>query len=493
MNLRHWKLRNKVIFHVVVLGLAAAVVLTVLYVTTQRRIIATLADQKAGLVASLVMDSVFTLKKCGRVEDAQAKILELVQASGSLRGIRILTTDGRVFVSTNVAENGAVLPPQEFLATQEMLDGHTPRRLSRIRADGSIEALMLVENRPDCHACHSAERTYNGLLDVHIDTSDSAAVLRTSQWKGVTVAAVTLAVLAFVILRLFERLINRPILRLRQGMAKVTQGDLTARLGATKKDELGRLAESFDSMVANLRTANRKIEDLYNERIERSEHLAAFGELAAGLAHEVRNPLAGIKGALEIISRGTPTDDPRREIFDEILRQADKVFSVIQDFLSYARLRPFQIGPASPNLIAENAIRMAKTQAQEKEIDFVFRGLPDEARFRLDADRIQDVLLNLLLNAVAAVESQGTVAVEARLAPDGGLEIEVADDGSGIKEAFLPLIFTPFFSTKKGGTGLGLSICRKIVEAHGGTISVASQEGRGTAFTIRIPAAIRGG
>jgi signal transduction histidine kinase len=486
-SIRNWTLRGKVVLHIIVLGVASALALAVLYMTTQRRLLLTLADQKAELVSTLVMDSIFTLKKCGRVEETEAKIHSLLLEAGSLRRIRILTTEGRVYVSTDSAEKGGLLPPEEFGRARELLVRHAPRQIFHVKEDASIEALMLVENRPECFACHDQTRPYNGLLDVHIDTGETTAVLRSSRWKGVAVAVGALAVLTIIVLRLFERLINRPIRRLQQEMTKVQDGDLTVRLAAAKKDEIGRLTESFNLMVENLREANRKIAALYDERMERAEHLASFGELAAGLAHEVRNPLAGIKGALEIIHRTTPEADPRKDIFDEVLRQTDKTIAVIQDFLNYARPKPFFLRPVSPNLFVENAVRLAETQVGGKRVRLEVHYLPEEVRVCLDADRMQDVVLNLLLNALAAIGDEGRVEVVLGRTDDGTFELRVGDNGAGIKPEVLSQIFTPFFSTKKGGTGLGLSICRKAVEAHGGTISVESEAGRGTAFTIRIP------
>jgi len=486
-SIRNWTLRGKVVLHIIVLGVASAVALAVLYMTTQRRLLLTLADQKAELVSTLVMDSIFTLKKCGRVEETEAKIHSLLLEASSLRQIRILTTDGRIYVSTDSAENRGLLPPEEFARARKLLAGHIPREISRVRNQTALEALMLVENRPECYSCHDPARPYNGLLDVHIDTSETSAVLRSSRWKGLAVAVGALAVLTVIVLRLFERLVNRPIRRLQQVMTKVQDGDLTVRLAADKKDEIGRLTESFNAMVENLRAASRKIAALYNERMERAEHLASFGELAAGLAHEVRNPLAGIKGALEIIHRSTPDGDPRKDIFDEVLRQTDRTIAVIQDFLNYARPKPFLLRPVSPNLFVENAVRLAETQVGGKSVRFDVASLPEEVRVCLDADKMQDVCLNLLLNALAAIEAEGRVEVALRRTEDGTFELKVGDNGAGIKPEVLSQIFTPFFSTKKGGTGLGLSICRKIVEAHGGTISVESKAGRGTAFTVQIP------
>jgi hypothetical protein len=281
--------------------------------------------------------------------------------------------------------------------------------------------------------------------------------------------------------------VNRPISLLKDRMKRVEDGDLTVGIAPRKDDEIGRLTASFNAMVEKLKAANLEIEALYNERIGRAEHLAVLGELAAGLAHDVKNPLAGMKGALEIISQNTAPSDPHGEIFQEMLVQIDKVISVIQDFLSYARPKPPRFVPTVPRQFVENAIRLAQTQLGGKDVRFRFEASQPEVPVCLDADRLQDVVLNLLINGVSAIDAKGTVSVTVRTLPGRALFIFVTDDGAGIKASQLPQIFNPFFSTKKEGTGLGLSICKRIVEGHRGTITVRSREGRGTTFIIRLP------
>jgi signal transduction histidine kinase len=293
--------------------------------------------------------------------------------------------------------------------------------------------------------------------------------------------------LTFIILRLFEKLINRPIYDLKDKMKRVQEGDLTVRLHASKDDEIGSLVKSFNIMVENLKKANSKIEHLHNQQIEKAEHLAAFGELAAGLAHEVKNPLSGMKGALEIISRETAASEPQKEIFQEILVQIDKIISVIQDFLSYARPKPLHFSFVRPDFFIENAVKLAKTQLNGKDITFDVQGLKDDAPVYLDADRMQEVILNLLLNSIAAIEDKGCVRIALTRGSQETLEIKVTDNGAGIKETHIPHLFHPFFSTKKEGTGLGLSLSKKIINTHHGSISIQSREGKGTTVLIRLP------
>ena len=487
LDIRKWTLRSKVVFHVLILAAISAGILVVLSITTHRGVIYALIQREAELVGSLTKSSVFFLKKCGRVEDAQAEIHELSATTRGIKGIRILTVEGKVFASTRAEDKAAEPAAEDREAIRALIAENVPRRTVFDRPERTIHSFMLVENEPECYSCHGPGRRINGVLEVEFDYREASDLLWKSQWKAVIPALLSLGLLIFVLLRLFDRLINRPISLLKDNMTKVQEGDLTVRLVPRKNDEIGSLTLSFNAMLEKLKAANREIETLYNQRIDRAEHLAAFGELAAGLAHEVKNPLTGMKGALEIISQNTGASDPHKEIFQEMLVQIDKIVTVIQDFLSYARPKPPHFGRTVPGLFIGDAIRLAKTQVGGKDIRFRYDPPKQETLVCLDADRMQEVILNLLLNSVAAIDERGTVSVIVRIVPDRALFIFVVDDGRGIKASQLAQILLPFYSTRKDGTGLGLSICKKIIDAHRGSLSVRSREGRGTTFVIRLP------
>ncbi len=240
-------------------------------------------------------------------------------------------------------------------------------------------------------------------------------------------------------------------------------------------------------MVRKLKEANIEIERLYDKQIEKAEHLASIGELAAGLAHEIKNPIAGMKGALEIIRQKTDASDPKKEIFTEILLQIEKIHKITQDLLSYARPKEMNISLINPNICVENAIKLAKTQTNKKDIQFEFTPLENGTLALIDPDKIQEVMLNLMVNSIFAIQKRGKIKIELREKQNIELEIVFSDDGIGIKQNNLQHIFTPFFTTRKRGTGLGLSISKKIIEAHRGTIEVKSEENKGTTFLIRLP------
>ena len=487
LDIRRWTLRAKVIFHVLVLAAISAAILIMLSLMFQHRLVHALIEREVELVGSLTKSSVFFLKKCGRVEDAKAEIHELASTTRGIRTIRILTAGGDIFASTDPDEKAAGLPAKDRETVRALVAARAQRQTVISQGQRTIRSFMLVENGPACYSCHDAGRRINGVLDVVFDYREASNLVWKSQWKAIVPAVLSLGLLIFVLLRLFERLINRPISLLKDHMKRVQDGDLAVRLDPRRNDEIGSLAASFNVMVEKLKAANREIEALYNQRIDRAEHLAAFGELAAGLAHEVKNPLSGIKGALEIINQNMAAADPQKEIFQEMLVQIDKTICVIQDFLSYARPKPPRFSRTDPRLFVEDAIRLAKTQLGGKDIKVHYQPMKQDIRVCLDADRMQEVILNLLLNSIAAIEERGRISIILKVVPNRGLYIFVADDGRGIKAPQLAQIFHPFFSTRKDGTGLGLSICKKIVDAHQGAISVRSREGRGTTFVLRLP------
>jgi signal transduction histidine kinase len=240
-------------------------------------------------------------------------------------------------------------------------------------------------------------------------------------------------------------------------------------------------------MVTNLKRARDKIEELHNREIERAGHLATVGELAAGLAHEIKNPIAGVKGALEVINQRTDATDPKKEIFTEILVQIDRIHHIVQDLLTYARPKPMEFKAVNPNECIHNAIKLAQPQTQDKDIQIHFEELENDIRIHCDENKIQEVILNLLINSISAIENEGEIFIRLSKFNNREIEIVLQDNGKGIRKENLSQVFTPFFTTRKKGTGLGLSICKRIIDAHMGSIKVSSTEGKETIFAIRLP------
>ncbi len=283
--------------------------------------------------------------------------------------------------------------------------------------------------------------------------------------------------------------VRRPMLELQEKIARVRLGDMDASVTFAKRnDEIGDLGRDFNDMVAQLKASREEIQRLHQTQMSRAEHFATLGELAAGLAHEIRNPLAGIAGVIEIVGRDLPPNSPARSVIKDAKEEAVQINRILTDLLDTARPRPPQFRVSDLRATADHAVMFARQQAITKRIMVELDVSGTIPPVEHDPNQINQVLLNLLLNAIQAMDKPGIIRVSLENDDDDVL-ITVADEGKGIPAENLPNIFRPFFTTKGHGTGLGLSLARRIVEAHGGQIEVASEVGRGSRFTIRLPIA----
>jgi PAS domain S-box-containing protein len=226
----------------------------------------------------------------------------------------------------------------------------------------------------------------------------------------------------------------------------------------------------------------------------RAAQMSLVGELAAGLAHEIKNPLAGIQGAVDILIRRKDPSDPEREALENVRSEVVRIDGTVRSILDHSRPRAVSRTQASLVEAVRRAVLLASdhTEAEGLPIRVRFDSVPEDCVCLIDAAQIEDAALNLVLNAVESIDGEGQVEVRVRLedASDGALPtalVEVEDTGRGIAEADLVRIFNPFFTTRTGGTGLGLPAVRRIARAHGGRVEVESTPGRGSTFTIRIP------
>ena len=305
------------------------------------------------------------------------------------------------------------------------------------------------------------------------------AVLMVAGAGAVVICGVSIGALAFFI--------QRPMVELQEKIALVSEGDLNVAVSFSKRnDEIGDLGRNFNYMMQQLRESRQEIETLHRTQMSRAEHLATLGELAAGLAHEIRNPLAGIAGVIEIIGRDLPSTSPARAVLKDVRQEVAQINRILTDLLETARPHPPQVCLSNLNTTVEHAVMLARQQVLSKPIKIELQKAPDLAEVEHDSDQIHQVLLNLLLNAVQAMDGTGTVRVEIGTRDDCA-SVVVSDTGRGIPPEHLTDIFRPFYTTKGNGTGLGLSLARRIVEEHHGRIEVISEVGKGSRFEVVLP------
>ncbi|MEW5944972.1 MAG: ATP-binding protein, partial [bacterium] len=290
------------------------------------------------------------------------------------------------------------------------------------------------------------------------------------------------------------RRLTRPLRVLLEGVRRITGGDLDAAIGLSRRDEIGGIADAFNEMTRALRDRENRLREAAvelrrnQEQIIRSGKLSAIGELAAGVAHEIGNPVSAISGYAQLLRKKTAGDPRAGEYLAEIEKEADFIARIIQDLLDFSRPAPPGVESVDVHDAVETALRTASALPAfdrvevVKEYDSVpaVTGRPEE---------LAQVFLNLVLNAAQAMPGGGRLVVRTGRSAAGGVEITFEDEGGGIAPEIRERIFEPFFTTKPPGegTGLGLSISYRIVEKYGGRIEVESEPGRGSVFRVALP------
>ena len=248
-------------------------------------------------------------------------------------------------------------------------------------------------------------------------------------------------------------------------------------------DQLKRSHETLSSEVMKLRL---EIESK-NKELARHERLAALGEMAAGVAHEIRNPLGGIQLYASLLDRDLTHIPASQKLVRKISAGVDSLERIVSDVLDFAGKHEVQASPSSLQVIVSNVFDIAANRALAKNVRLLLDTSVLEHEIFVDQQQIERALLNIVLNGIDSVDACGIITVSAEYGEDGSSIICISDDGHGINEDNLDRIFNPFFTTKDTGSGLGLAIVHRIIESHGGSISVHNREEGGACFTIRLP------
>jgi signal transduction histidine kinase len=381
---------------------------------------------------------------------------------------------------------------------------------------GEAQGLSSTLTREFSLSGHSYQAAYSPwvvrgqTLGVLVTVLPSNFVVTTEATSRTTFSAIFAFATAAVMLVgfLLAQSIARPILRLRTMAQAVAAGDLEQSSGFKRPDEIGDLAQAFDVMTERLQARTAEAERLYGEAVERnrqlaemyerlqttqrqlvqSEKLAAVGQLAAGIVHDVKNPLGVIKGMAEELIEDSPNGSADSEAYRLIRDNATRANAIVTDLLMFARQSDPKMIRRDLRDTIEGALRLTDYLLRKGKVR-IERALPETpVMVTYDPQQIQQVLINLFQNAVQAMPDGGELAVGLKMI-DRSAVIKVQDTGCGIASEYLPRIFEPFFTTKSEGqgTGMGLAVSYGIISRHGGHIEVESVVGSGSTFTIRLP------
>ncbi len=306
-------------------------------------------------------------------------------------------------------------------------------------------------------------------------------VERQASLGAVTLGAI--GALLGVLATIWVVLALRPLQRLHDGVRSVAAGNYRQRVAVAGGTEVADLAREFNAMAAAIQEREQEL--------VRSERLAAVGKMAAVITHEVRNPLSSIGLNTELLqeelaAQGSPE---AVALCGAIQREVDRLTDITEEYLRFARMPRPRLEREQVNGIVSGVVEFQREDLASRGVKVTARLAEPLPPVAADEAQLRQALMNLLRNAADSMQDGGAVTVFTRRAEDGAVEISVTDDGAGIAAEHLPRIFEPFFSTKDGGTGLGLALTQQIVAEHGGRIEVDSSPGRGTTFTMRLPAA----
>ncbi len=324
----------------------------------------------------------------------------------------------------------------------------------------------------------------------YLRTSTETLDARTRQYLwSVAVVATLMGLFTLGFAFALQRVVSRPILRLSHAARQVrSEGNYSVRVQKLSNDEIGQLCDDFNAMVAQIASTQ--------EELVRKERLAAVGELAAVMAHEVRNPLGVVFNSLEALKRRSSPSTEVHSLLEIVGEEADRLNRIVEDLLDFARPNPPARAPTGIDRVIASAVEVAECSVPQHQFHIQLRIDPHLPPVPIDERMIRQALINLLINALQAMPGGGSVVVSAAATELKGrtfAQVDVTDHGPGMSSETTERLFQPFFTTKASGTGLGLAVVRRFVEAHNGLVAVKSRKGDGSTFTLMLPLDTRPG
>jgi signal transduction histidine kinase len=393
------------------------------------------------------------------------------------------------------SEQGDLIWPKDITANEEVV-----RRVRKVLANPShrdeiwmeekdgqswVRGVVRVNTGTDCKPCHAEGRSL-GAAAIRIDFTEEMGAIRSLLRRRLGLLFVCWLALVGGVAVVVRRTVRHSLSGLESDLDAAASGRTPS--GTQPKLPLDPAAAAFHGRLRDFLKRQRAREVEVVSRLAHHDQLASLGQLSAGLAHEIKNPLAGIQGALEVLKHDT-ADTSTVQLYDEMLAELKRVNGILQRLLESGRPAPLQISRTDLGRLVTETVDLARPGLGRKKVEVVSRveeGLPE---IPCDAAKIRQVLLNLVQNAGEAMgEKGGRVTVRASaLSKNGSVVLAVEDDGPGISSANQTRLFEPFFTTKFTGTGLGLTISKSLVEQHGGRLEVESIPGTGTTFYVFLP------
>ena len=436
--------------------------------------------ERSEVFTDAVATGVSNTMLAGRPAEVAPLLDTLVSHTSDLLAASLIAPSGHVSISTAPVLLGTV-PWQNLNSVSKVMTISAP-----LGRTAEYAVLLPIKNDAACARCHGTATPVNGWLDLRFTRAPIiAAENQLARTLSLTAGAAFVCLIG-ISLWLFGRETVSPLQRLVGAMRRAEAGELTVRADEGRTDELGIAARGFDAMLTALRRSQAELEAFYRERMVRADRFAAVGEIATGLAHEIKNPLAGLSGALELLAEDLASNARHAEVIGEMRHQVERLTHTMESLLSFARPPKAHLRSTDVNATLEKVLFLIRQQGRDGAIT-VEADLPAGVPHVLaDPSQLEQVFLNVCLNACQAMLPKGGSLTVRTRPGEGNVAVEIADSGPGIPPDLRASVFKPFFTTKREGNGLGLAISARIVAEHGGHIGYRCPPEGGTIFTITL-------
>lgn len=472
---RDWRIRT--LLPVVLIHLVAfSVLFGFIYRTAIRGVVKDYQQVATSLLDELETYFADSMKRHGVQEVRQIFSRQRRHRTVSLA---LLSPTGRVTVATDPGRlTEAALAPLVSTSLKEKTAWSGPQG-----KEPWVTGVRHLTNLPECRGCHSQAGKSLGFVVMQQDIAAPLAAAKARVRQGFIAIATAWVVLLMVMSWLKALVITRPLEQIQKNLKTATPG------GKVSKYDLEAMASELQAAILQLLQKEREHENALATSMARAEQLACLGEIAAGLTHEIKNPLAAVMAALETVIQDTEKGNVcQREILVQMLRELERAHGTLDRLLTLARpVKPRRVNVDLAKLLREMAV-LFEPWARRRNIAFELCIPQPLPTLKADPDLLSQLWVNLVTNAFQATPQKGLITVSATPFPQGdGVVVVISDSGCGIPPENLGRIFEPFFTTKEGGTGLGLPMVRQIVSQHGGTVRIDSQPGKGTQVVVLLP------
>lgn len=527
-------LAGKLIIAVGALMTVGSILFGYIFVSYEEKIMLNNLISYASSKAELIKRGVFygMLTAHGDIEQT----INVVGAGPDILGIAIYNKAGKIIYSSDKSSVGQIIG-KDAISCQICHAYSNPSEVVmrsqnwKITKDKngrrSLKFVIPLYNEPSCYtaACHRHQKDQKvlGVIETDFSTATVDKTIRQNRIGTILFGGLFVSIISVTLCIILYNFVSKPISLLEEGMKRIAQGDLDYEIKINTSDEMGLLARTFNNMTKDIKRYKENMENWTktleeeiqkktaeimkaHEQLINAEKLASLGRMAAGVAHELNSPLTGIVTFAHLMLKRLPPENKQdREDLEIIIEQANRCSKIIKGLLGFSRKATAERVEININTLLDSTIAMVRNQAKFHNIKFVLNYDESLPMIHVDPNQMQQVFLNLLINAADAMNERGQITIATRTVgeseetpwfkmghPHEGkkyIEIEFTDTGPGIPEEYMGKIFEPFFTTKPvgKGTGLGLAVSYGIIKRHGGNITVRSEPGKGASFFIRLP------